>query len=494
MSNNGNKLANSMFWSITERIASQAMGLLVSIILARMILPEAYGIIAAVNIFTSIATTFVSGGFGNALIQKKDADDKDFSSMFIFNTFFSLLMYCLIYFSAPYLVQILNKSYDYELLIKVLRVLGIGIVFSSFNSFYRSLLTKQLLFKKLFIITSIGYIISAAIGITMAYHGFGVWALVSQNLLSYFTNTVFLSISSKWRPKLYFSFSRLKPMLSYGYKLMISGLLITVYSDITSIVIGNKYSNEDLAFYSKGSNFPKLLVLNIITAINTTLFPVMATVDDTESLKTLARRFNRMSAFVITPMMFGFAAVAPAFIKLLLTEKWMESVIFLQVSCFNYAIQPLAMSSLQYLKASGKATEYLVLDIIRKAIAIIMIAIATLSQKGVFFIALSELVANFFAIFVNMYPGKKHLGYKIREQITDVLPHFLLSGVMFIIISAIGKLSIPVAVIFILQIALGIIIYVGCAKLFRFKEYSEAVNYISSLLKNKPLARKERNV
>ncbi len=471
MDKNSNKLANSMFWSIAERLASQGMGLLVSIILARMILPEEYGIIAAVNIFTSLAISFVSGGFGNALIQKKDADDKDFSSMFIFNALFSLSVFGAIYFSAPFLVRILNKSYDQELLVMVLRILGISVVLASFNSFYRSLLSKKLQFKKLFFITVSGSFFSAIIGILMAYNGFGVWSLVAQNLISYIINSILFVISSKWQPKLYFSFSRFKPMFSYGVKLMISGLLITLYADSASLVIGNRYSSEDLAYYTKGINFPKMLVLNIVTAINTTLFPVMSSIDNSEKLKQLVRRFNRMSAYIITPLMFGFAAVGPSFIKLLLTEAWLPSVIFLQISCFNYAIQPIAMSSLQYLKASGNATEYLVLDIIRKVIGITLLIVAVVFKKGVIFIALSELLSNFIAIFINMYPGKKHIGYSVYEQIIDVVPKFLLSGIMYIVVYAIGLLNIPPFFMLIVQILIGIFIYIMASKIFGLQEY-----------------------
>ena len=194
-------------------MGAQAVSLVISVILARLIAPEAYGVIAAVQIFTSVATTFATGGLSSALIRKKDADDTDYSSMFYYNSVFSIVIYLVIYFSAPLLVRILNDSYDYGLLVKVLRILGIGVLFASFNSFYRSRLEREMAFKKTFFVTLIGTLFSACVGIYMAYAGYGVWALVAQNIVSYFMNSVTLVCFSKWHPRLQFSWERLKPML-----------------------------------------------------------------------------------------------------------------------------------------------------------------------------------------------------------------------------------------------------------------------------------------
>jgi O-antigen/teichoic acid export membrane protein len=473
----------SLFWSFFERVGSQGISLLISIILARLVSLEDYGVIAAAQIFIQLATVFVSGGFGNALIQKKDATDKDFSTMFIFNIVFSVSIYGIIYIFAPNIVTLLNKSYDYDLLIKVIRVLGLGVVLSGYESFYRALLTKQLYFKKLFKLCITGMVVSATVGITMAYKGYGVWALVTQSLLTLFINCILFTVSSKWKPKFYFSFRRFKPMFLFGLKLMLSSLFITIYTDLTSLAIGNRYSGEDLAFYKKGVNFPRMLVLNIITAINTALFPVMSKMDDPDELKALVRKFNRLSAFIITPMMLGFAAVGGSFIEIVLTEKWLPCVIFLQITCINYAIQPIGMSSLQYLKASGKATEYLVLDIIRKIVGVALLGVAIVLNKGIWLIALSEVASNFIAIFINMYPGKKHINYKIKEQISDILPKFILSGAMFGIVFAINSMEINIYLKVVLQIFIGIAVYLSGAKIFKMKELNEIVLLAKGFLK-----------
>ena len=479
----GNKVLNSLFWSFFERVGNQGVSLIISIVLARLVLPTEYGIIAAAQIFIQVATAFVSGGFGNALIQKKDADNKDCSTMFVFNMVFSISLYGIIFATAPLLVTVLNDSYDYTLLIKVVRALGFGIVLSSFNSFYRALLSKKLQFKRIFSLTLCGTITSAVVGIYMAYKGYGVWALVTQNLLNLFINSILFVVTSKYRPQLYFSFTRFKPMFKFGVKLMISSLLITVYADVASLAIGHEYDSSDLAYYQKGINFPKMLVLNIITAINTALFPIMSNMESLEEKRQMVRKFNRISAFVITPMMFGFAAVANSFVAIVLTEKWLPCVIFLQISCFNYAIQPISMASLQFLKATGRATEYLVLDIIRKVVGIGLLVGAVLLNKGVWLIAVSELVANFIAVFVNMYPGKKHIGYKISEQLKDVLPKFALSAVMFAAVIAVGNIEMALILKLMLQIVVGAGVYFVGAKLTRMRELNELFDIGMKIIK-----------
>ena len=484
MGNATSKITNSLFWTFFERIASQGVSLVISIILARLLPVEDFGVISAVQIFTSIASIFVTGGISNALIQKKNADDLDYSSMFYYNTAFSVLIYFVIFFSAPWLVKLLNASYDYDLLTKVLRVSGIGFVFSSFNSFYRTRLVRDLKFKKTFIITILGTVSSAVVGIYMAYRGYGVWSLVIQHILSYAINSVLLVAFSMWIPKLCFSFSRLKPMLSYGYKLMLSSLLTTVYLDASSLVIGNRYDSSALAFYKKGLNFPKLIVSNLMSAINTVLFPIMAKIDTADEHKDFIKKFNKFSTFVIAPMMFGFAAVAPAFIEVLLGEKWLPCVPFLQLACLDYALQPIGVANLEYWKASGKATLYLVTDIIKKVIGLSLIAVAVFINKGVIWIMVAQVMSTVISAVITIVPNKKLLGYSLFRQIKDVLPQYLLAGFMFVGVYLLGMgLNIHPLPKMIIQIALGIVTYIGGAKLTRIKEFDDVLRIAKGYLK-----------
>lgn len=491
MSNADGKLASGIAWSFLERFLSQGIGTVVAIILARIIHPEEYGIIAAVTIFTSIMTSFVTGGFGSALIQKKNAEDIDYSSMFIFNALFSVFAYFIVYFSAPYLVLILDESYDYELLIKVLRCLGIGVVFASFNSFFRNILAKEFNFKKIFFVALIGMLVSAVCGITMAYRGYGVWALVAQQVFSYAVNTLCFLFFSPWKPKLKFSFSRLKPMISFGGKLMLSTLLTTIYTDIYSIAIANQYSSDSLAFYKKGNTFPRLLVINIIASINTALFPVMAKMSTVQEYKSCVKRFNKLSTFIIAPMMFGFAAVAQNFVSLVLTDKWLPCVPFLQIACFNYVLQPIGIANMQFWKASGKATMYLIADIVKKIIGVGLLLMALRWSRSVISFATADLIATVFAVIITLAPAKKELGYSIYQQVRDVFPQFALSTIMFVAVIAVGNvMNLPQIIELLVQVLVGILIYIGGAKVSKMKELDDCTGYISSFLR----ARKKRGV
>ncbi len=486
MKRNNEGIANSMLWSFLERFSSQGISTVISIILARIILPAEYGIIAAVTIFISVATVFVTGGFGAALIQKKDADELDFSSMFFFNAAFSVSLYCIIYVTAPFLVRILNDTYDYETLTLVLRVLGIGIVFSSFNSFYRSKWMKELQFKKIFIVSFTGTVVSAGVGLGMAFAGWGVWALIVQNLLSYIVNTILFVALSKWHPRWMFSFARLKPLLFYGGKIMCSSLLTTIYADVNSLVIGNQYDAKDLAYYSKGVSYPKLIVANIMSAINTALFPAMVKMKTQEEMKDCIRTFNKLSTFIICPLMFGLAAVAPTFISLLLTDKWLPCVVFLQLSCLNYVLQPMGLANIQYWKASGRATLYLVADIVKKIVGISFLVLAMCFVGSVESIIVAEVLASFVGMVINITPSAKFINYSFWEQIKDVCAQFLLSCVMFALVwglgmvwngALLGKLA--------TQILLGAFVYIAGAWIMKMAEFTQVSNILKGYFKKK---------
>lgn len=466
-------MSSSLFWSFLERICSQGIALVISIILARLLTVDDFGIVSAVQIFTSIASVFVTGGISSALIRKKDADELDYASMFFYNSAFSVTVYFVVFALAPWFVRILNSSYDYELLTLVLRVSGIGFVLASFNSFYRTRLIRDLEFKKLFFITITGTVISAGVGIFVALSGFGVWALVAQSITSYAANAILLVIFSKWRPQMRFSFARLKPMLGYGYKLMASSLLTTVYMDANSLMVGNRYTSSMLGFYNKGVSFPKIIVSNIMAAINSVLFPMMTKLETDQENVAMIKRFNQYSCFIIFPIMMGLAATAPAFIESLLGEKWLPAVPYLQLACLDYAMQPLGLSNLQYWKASGRATLYLLTDILKKVIGLGVLLVAVFLDRGVIAIAIAQVISTAISVVINLWPQKKLLNYSLIRQLWDVLPHMTLALWMFVVVYFVGML-LPFSsfIVLIIQVVLGATLYVVTAKIFRFSELS----------------------
>lgn len=273
-------------------------------------------------------------------------------------------------------------------------------------------------------------------------------------------------------------------MLGYGYKLMASALLTTVYLDANSLVVSNRYTSSDLAYYNKGVSFPKVLVSNLMASINSVLFPAMAKLEGKENNRVMVKKFNQYSCFIIFPMMAGLAAVAPAFIETLLGEKWLPVVPFLQLACLDYAIQPMGISNLQYWKASGRATLYLVTDIIKKVLGISILITAVFLNRGVLGIAWAQVVSTVVAMMISLIPQKKLLGYSTTKQLADVLPHAFISLVMFGVVYAVGIL-LPLSPFFVLliQMAVGVTVYLTLAKLFRFAELSAIVEMVMSKLK-----------
>ena len=324
------KAVSSLFWRFLERCGAQGVSFVVSIVLARLLAPEVYGLIALVTVFTAILQVFVDSGMANALIQKKDADDLDFSSVFFFNMFMCIALYLLLFFCAP----LISSFYGNPELTPVIRVLGITLLISGVKNVQQAYVSRTLQFKRFFFATLGGTIGAAVIGIAMAYMGFGVWALVAQSLFNAAVDTMILWVTVRWRPRLQFSFARLKELLRYGWKLLASALLHTVYTNLRSLIIGKLYTAEDLAYYDKGQSFPTLIVSNINASIDSVLLPTMSGVqDDRDAVKAITRRSIVTSSYLMWPMMVGLAVVAKPLVVLLLTEKWLAAVPFLQINC-----------------------------------------------------------------------------------------------------------------------------------------------------------------
>ena len=308
-------VTKNFLWRLAERVGAQGVKLLVELLLARILMPEQYGIIALVTVFITVFNVFVDSG-----IQKKDADELDFSSVFWFNLALCILLYGVLYLAAP-LIALLYKK---EELCILLRVLGLQIVISGVKNVYQAYVARNMQFRKFFFATLGGTIGAAVIGITMAYRGMGVWALVAQQLFNVLTDTVILCLTVKWHPKRMFSFGRLKGLLSYGWKLLASALLDTVYNELRQLIIGMVYTSEDLAFYNRGELFPQVIAANVNTSIDSVLLPTMSREQERRArVRAMTRRAIMTSTFLMAPLMIGLACVATPLIRLILTEKWL---------------------------------------------------------------------------------------------------------------------------------------------------------------------------
>lgn len=472
---NSKKVLSNFFWRFFERCGAQGVTFIVSIVLARLLDPDVYGTVALVTVFTTIMQVFVDSGMGNALIQKKEADDLDFSSVFFFNMAVCSLLYLIMFIAAPFIAAF----YKMPELTSVVRVLSLILIISGVKNVQQAYVSRNMQFKKFFFSTIGGTIGAAVVGIVMAYLGFGVWALVAQMLFNAAVDTIILWITVKWRPKMMFSFERLKSLFSFGWKLLVSSLLDTVYNDLRQLIIGKLYSSNDLAFYNQGKKFPHLIVTNINTSIDSVLLPTMSKAqDDKNAVRSMTRRAIKTSTYIMMPVMIGLAVCAEPLVSLILTDKWLPCVLFLRVFCITYAFYPIHTANLNAIKAMGRSDLFLKLEILKKIIGLTAILITMwISVEAM---AYSLLVTTLLNQIINSWPNKKLLGYSYLEQIKDMLPQIglsLLMGAAIYLVQLAGFSNIYTLCI---QIPLGIIIYIALSKLLHI----ESFEYVTSMLKS----------
>lgn len=472
------KTISNLMWRFAERCGAQGVSFIVSIILARLLAPDIYGTVALITVITTILQVFVDSGMGNALIQKKNADDLDYSTVFYFNFVVCIILYAGMFFAAPSIATF----YEMPELTPLVRVISLTLVISGIKNIQQAYVSKHLLFKKFFYATIGGTVLSAILGITMAYLGFGCWALVVQQLSNAMIDTSILWITMEWRPKWMFSFERLKGLLSYGWKLLVSSLLDTVYNNMRQLIIGKFYTSSELAFYNKGKQFPSLIVMNINSSIDSVLLPIMSQEQDNSTrIKSMTRKAIRTSSYIMWPLMIGLAIVAEPLISLILTDKWLPCVPYLRIFCFTYALWPIHTANLNAIKAMGRSDMFLKLEIIKKVLGVISI-VATL-PFGVFAIALGYMVTGPLSAAVNAFPNRRLLNYSFKEQCTDLLPFFLMSGIMGVIIWPVQYLALHKIVIIALQVLVGGFVYIVESKILHVDVFEECLEVIKK--KNK---------
>ncbi|MGN9011658.1 lipopolysaccharide biosynthesis protein [Oliverpabstia intestinalis] len=474
---------SNFIWRFAERCGAQGVKLIVELVLARILLPEDYGLIALVTVLIQILNVFVDSGLGNALIQKKDADDLDFSTVFYFNLVWCAILYGLLFLTAP----IFASFYGQVELVPVLRVLGLQVIISGIKNVQQAYVSRTMQFKRFFYATLAGTLGAAVVGIFMAYQGFGVWALVCQQLFNVLVDTVVLWLTVKWRPKKMFSLDRLKVLFNYGWKLLASSLLDTIYAEIRQLIIGKLYSSSDLAFYNRGKQFPNLIVTNVNTSIDSVLLPTMSKEQDNKDrVKKMTRRSIQVSTYIMAPLMIGLACCASNIVTIVLTEKWLPCVFFLQIFCITYMFYPIHTANLNAIKAMGRSDLFLKLEIWKKVIG--MILLLSTMFISVEAMAYSLLISTLTSMIINSWPNKKLLNYSFLEQMKDILPSILLALGMGMLVYLVGFLSLPTLFLLLIQVICGGVIYLlgsACLKL-------EPYVYLQGIIK--PMIQKRRKV
>ncbi len=467
----------SMVWKLLERFSVQIVSFVVTIFLARLLLPEEYGIIALISIFIALSDVIIDGGLNMALIQKKNADNVDFSTVFYVSLALSGIVYLILYCAAPAIA----KFYRSIELVSVVRVLSVSLFFYALNSIQRAYVSRRMLFRKMFICNLLAVALSGIIGISLAYIGCGVWSLVAQSVSNICFSSILMWSVVRWRPSFSFSMKRLSELFSFGWKIFVSNIIITLFVKIRALIIGRMYQPSTLAFYDKGNQFPGLISDAVCGAVQSILFPAFSEVqDDRLRIKSMMRRSINVTCFFMFPLMAGMIAVAKPLVLFLLTEKWLPCVPFLQILCASNFFRPITIPNGQAIAAMGYSGITLKLEIIRKIVDVIILVISC--YIGVYAIAWGVVLFNFICLFINLIPNIRLLNYSITEQVRDVLPSFLASLLMCSIIYWITWLDIAPFLQLLIQIVLGVFVYYLFCRLFKIDSYVYLKNIAFSKL------------
>lgn len=473
-SENG-KVLSGIGWKFAERFLAQGITFVISVILARIIAPEHYGEIAIIMVFIMIADVFVSNGLNQALIQKKNADKTDFSTIFYCSLAISVVLYVILFFTAPLISNFYNMNLTWPM-----RICAVKLIISAYNSVQHAYVSRHMIFRRFFFSTLIGTLVSAVVGIVMAYKGFGIWALIGQFLTNSFIDSVVLSFTVNWHPSFIFSKKSAKELLGFGSSCMFANLIGSIFNNLRTFVIGKFYPSDQVAFYNKGKNFPDLISENLTSSISSVMFPAMSNHnDDKAKVKELTKTSIRHTSYIIFPMMAGLFAVATPLITVLLTEVWIESVLFLQLATIHCALHIVTEANLQAMKAIGRGDVVLKLEFIKKPIALLLIIGAI--PLGVKAMGVSLPLATFISMIVNIQPNRKLLGYGFFEQLKDLAPATILSVVMCAAVYPIQFIPMPNIAILAVQAVTGVGIYVLLSHLTKNKSYQ----YLLWLIKTK---------
>lgn len=474
------KVISGVVWKLLERFGVLGTQFVLQIILARMLSPEHYGVLSLMVIFTNLANIFVQSGFNTALIQNKDVTEEDYSSVFWVSFCISIGLYVLLFCIAPWIAEF----YDMPDIVAPFRVLTLMLIPGAFNSVQLAKISREMDFKQVFRSNLVAVITSGVVGILLAYLGAGLWALVVQTLINVVIACVVMWFTVKWRPKLILDFRRIKVLFAFGWKLLASSLLDALYGDLSSLVIGKKYDSGTLGYYNRGKQFPQYVINAINSAVQSVMLPAMSEKqDDTNNVKSLMRNSMSMSAYIVFPMMAGLAAVAEPLVELLLTEKWLPCVPYMQIYCFTLAFYPVHSCNLQAINAMGRSDLFLKLEIIKKSYGILVLAWAVFCFDSPIIIALTGLVTTWINWFINSFPNKKLIQYTYMEQIKDVVPSLLMSLVMCGCVLFIGLLDLHVIVLLAVQIVVGVVSYLLMSVLFKPQPYVMTLNIVKKIVK-----------
>lgn len=466
MTKQKNTLFSNLVWKFSERFLAQIVSFVVSIVLARMLMPEDYGVISLILVFIYFADVFVTSGFSTSLIQKKDADEIDFSTIFFCSFAVSIVVYVILFFTAP----LIADFYNIPILVPILRVFSLRIPISSYNSIQHAYVSRNMLFKKFFFSTLFGTLLSGVFGVAAAYNGLGVWSLIIQYMTNTIVDTFVLRFTIQWRIKFKFSKKSATNLMKYGWKILAADLTGTFFEQLRSLIIGKVYLSSDLAFYNRGKSFSSLIMDNIGTAMMSVLFPDLSNkVDDIRQLKNTLRGAISVMSYVIFPLIGGLVVVAHPLTVVLLTDKWVMSVPYLQLLAIAAGISLVGNISLQSIKAIGRSDVVLKLEFIKKPVYLILLIAGVLISPLA--IAMTMVIYSIYSSIANARPLSRLVEYDYKEQFQDIWQPFIMTIIMCLLILGFKLIIHNDFGLLVIQVIVGVIIYLCLSVFFRNKAF-----------------------
>ena len=476
-----NKTVKGLGWSALDNAARYGMQFAIGIVLARLLSPDDYGLLGLTGIFTVVCTALVNGGFTTALIRKKDATDDDFNTAFICNLGMSLLLYALIFVCAPLIADFFGRGE----LIPLVRVSSFGLIIGALGMVQQTRLTKRIDFKTQTKITIIASAISGAVGIGMAIMGFGVWALVAQQLMSHALRTLLLYIiplqggqrGARWLPRLRFSAESFHDLFGFGWKMMVSALLNAVWKELYQVVVGKFYNPATLGQYTRARHYAKLFSSNLTTVVERVTYPVLSSIqDDKERMVSAYRRIIRTSMFITAAALFFLGAVSEPLIYCMIGPKWHEASTYLPLICITYSLYPLHAINLNMLKVQGRSDLFLGLEIIKKVIALTPLFVGAFI--GIMPMLWVNIGVGVIAYFLNSYYSGRLLGYSSWMQLRDIAPSYALAIAIALSVWFLKYLPLSYWIVLPLQICVGTTVFFTLCKLFKLNEYKEIIDIL----------------
>jgi O-antigen/teichoic acid export membrane protein len=461
------KTISGLLWSFIDNFASQGVQLIVGLILARILSPREFGLIGMLTIFIAVSQSIIDSGFSNALIRKENCTQKDYSTIFYFNVFIGVILYILLYCFSNSISIFFNEPQ----LKSLIQILGIGLILNSLVIIQRTILTKELNFKiqmRVSIISSLG---SGIIAIVLANNGYGVWSLVALTLSRFSFSAIFLWLWSKWKPVWVFSTASLGELFSFGSKLLVSGLIETIYRNLYNMIIGRYFSATQLGYYTQADQLQSVASQNLNNIITRVSYPVLSSIQkDTQQLRIVYKKLITSTMLITFVLMIFLAAIAKSLILVLIGDKWLPSIIYVQMLCFVGMFYPLHALNLNMLQVKGRSDLFLRLEIIKKILAVPIIIIGVL--LGIKAMILGMILLNIIAFYINSYWSGSLIGYSTLEQVKDIIPSFCIALFVGSFVFLIGHLIVlSNLLILLVQLSLGTFLIIVIVEIFRMESY-----------------------